>query len=263
VATPPPPNPISSQSVFDSTDFPKRQMSYEGELVWIVATDDFDIANWGHMLLGKRKSAGDIGRCGATMGLNPRWPDLNWTSANIRLYVIAHGVNILGTVPPAIRLATARVSTEANSLTAENFFPILKDLVLKAPLHRVKRIALVMCNAGGVKGADATHSVSPSESFAQRLVNKCGELTEDITARTGIVTAEKILFPKADIDARYKRALAEGKTDSHKNPLQTVMVDRTEFSLTNIAKHVDGQENSGTYIFKPNKPPTLKSGYAR
>lgn len=253
------PNPISSGSGFLPGDFPKRQMSYEAELIWVVATDDLENLTWGQSLLGKRKSAGDIDRCGATTGLTPRWPDLPCKSANIRLYVIAHGVEIRGTVPPTIELATAKDLTH-NTLTAEDFFPKLKDLVLKTPAKQVKRIALVMCNGGGLKGANAAESISPSESFAQRLVNKCEGLTEDITARMGVVTGERIFFPKETIDGRYKKAFEEGKTNSDKNPLQTI-IDKRELSLTNLAKWVDGTDHFRTYIFTPNKPPKLKTGY--
>jgi hypothetical protein len=238
-------------------------MTYDAEVIWVVPTNDLDIVNWASMLLGKRKAAGDIDRCGFTVGLTPRWPTLNCTSANIRLYVIAHGVDISGTVPPEIKLSTVKEgeATDMNSLTAADFSQKLKDLVLKAPAKRVKRIALLMCNAGGVKGPDVKRSILPSDSFAQRLVNKCEELTEDITARMGVVTGNTTLFPKAQIDKAYKKAFAAGITHSDKNPLQTTMVGKEEASLTNLAKEVDGREDFRTYIFTPNKPPKLKTGY--
>jgi hypothetical protein len=253
------PNPISSG--FKAGNFPKRQMTYDAEVVWIVATDDLSIANYAQNIRAKRKAAGDIGKCGFTMGLTPGWPDLDCKSANIRLYVIAHGVDVAGTVPPTIKLATAKEPTDNNTLTAEDFSQKLKDLVLKAPAKRVKRIALLMCNAGGVKGPDVKRSILPSDSFAQRLVNKCEELTEDITARMGVVTGNTTLFPKAQIDKAYKKAFAAGITHSDKNPLQTTMVGKEEASLTNLAKEVDGREDFRTYIFTPNKPPKLKTGY--
>jgi hypothetical protein len=261
------PNPISSSQFLPDVlprDFPKRQMTYDAEVIWVVPPNDFEITRWATLLLGKRKAAGEKEKCGFTLGLTPRWPTLNCKSANIRLYVIAHGVDISGAVPPEIKLSTVREgeATDMNSLTAADFSQKLRDLVLQAPAKRVKRIALLMCDAGGVKAPDAKGSILPSDSFAQRLVNKCEDLTDDITARMGFVSGNPTLIEKAQIDKAYKDAFAAGKTRSDKNPLQTDMAGTKEASLTNLAKQVDGREDFRTYIFTANKPPKLKTGYS-
>jgi hypothetical protein len=247
------PNLISDRLPPDM-QLPTKQMHYAAQVVWCIAPDDSDMKCNAEGLHGKSFAAGDATadnkRSAIVFGLSPNWPQVPDQTGNVRLYIVAHGVNVSGSQQPlTVKIATRGNRALDNVLSADDFFPYLQQFIQKSTAKRVRRISLAMCNSGGIKG-----EILPQNSFAQKLVSRCAGLTDDITARMGALDVGTTSSPKAGIDAAYKRKGGE-------NPLFTIVVDGAQESVLNARKLVDDASHSRTYIFTPTQAPRLKPGY--
>jgi hypothetical protein len=230
-------------------------MKYAAQVVWCIDPGDPAMLFMAEGLHGKRVAKGEGGLSQMVFGLSPNWPLLPATTDNIRLYVIAHGVNVSGVGTPAVKIAIGHPVSATTTQTAAEFFLLLRDLVQKSPQHRVRRISLVMCNGAGIQG-----KMNVGNSFAKQLADLCGGLTVDITARNGELTVHRTSFPKPDIDEGYF---------PDTNPLYTVMIEGKECSVVNARKlpNVITQgvkqmyHRFRTYVIVPNQAPELKPDY--
>jgi hypothetical protein len=206
-------------------------------------------------LHGKRMAAGEQEKSAIALGLTPQWPKLPEAAADIRLYIVAHGVDTQE------HASTDRVQIFCGGQAfhpARNFLPCLKSFVQKAPQQKVKRISLVMCNSAGMR-VGSREEVSVQDSFARQLADLCGELTIDVVGRQGAVDVARLAYEKAEIDRQFL-------PDKNTLPLHTFAKEgKGQYSLLNAKKIVcfgaKEYHRFLTYVFEPNKPPQLKPGY--
>jgi hypothetical protein len=241
---------------------PTTTMRYRAQVVWCVAPDDPGMRRMAAGIHGKRFAAGDAtaDRRSSAMvfDLSPEWPQLDLIPErpqlsdgvdNIRLFIVAHGVEVRANQTRTVKIATRNNSTTENTLTAEGFSTFVRRLVDQSPARRVRRISLAMCNGGGLRGA-----IVPQDSFAQTLANNCAGITADITARLGDLEVNTKIYPKATMDELYAE-------NGGQNPLFTITVNGTEQSVINAKKLVDDVEDASTYVFRAGQAPALKLNY--
>jgi hypothetical protein len=230
-------------------------MGYKAQVVWCFAPDDPGMRRMAEGLHGKRFAAGDATaetkKSAIIFDWSPQWPELSNDGADIRLYIVAHGVlHEIEDQPPTVKIATKFQNQSENAMSVDQFFPFLSKLLKKSPAGRVRRISLAMCLSAGLKG-----EIEPQNSFAQKLLVKCEGLTEDITARMGELAVQTKTFPKAMLDDSYRDRKGT-------NPLfTTISRDNREESVVNAKKFVDGAEDTATYVFEHHRPPRRKDHY--
>jgi hypothetical protein len=190
-----------------------------------IYNNDADTTYSADVLHGKRVAADDGIKSVKVTGKRPDWPESLRAASqtgNIRIYVVADGVRVTGpsdVIQVKIGLGIP-LAAEGNVMTAKEFFPLLEAFIKKAPIQKVRRVSLSMCNSAGIDG-----EVSLAESFAKKLADLCTGLTDDITGRRGRVEVEATIYPKTYID---------GKSGDHRNPLYTVMVDDVQQSVLSV-----------------------------
>jgi hypothetical protein len=119
-----------------NSNLPNHKMKYDGQVIWCLDPGDQLTSRAAGNLQGKRMAAGDADKSHLVFGLNGVWPRPFPRTTNVRLYIVAHGIEVI------LRSATGVTydthiqvrpdGTPKASIAVEEFYPMLKSFLMAA-----------------------------------------------------------------------------------------------------------------------------------